>query len=45
MLWSRLVSLKIVGEVVGWNGHSPEVLENMRKHLKKLDSMGIGAIE
>ena len=37
--------LKIVGEVVGWNGHSPEALQNMREHLERLASMGIGAIE
>ena len=37
--------LKIIGEVVGWNGHAQEVLQNMKDHLKKLDSMGIGAIE
>ncbi len=37
--------LKIIGEVVDWNGHSPEVLQNMREPLQKLDHMGIGAIE
>ncbi len=37
--------LRIVGEVVGWNGHLPEVLKNMREHLEQLDRMGIGAIE
>ncbi|NBH32604.1 NAD(+)--rifampin ADP-ribosyltransferase [Clostridiaceae bacterium] len=37
--------LKIVGEVVGWNGHSPEVLQNMRDNLERLNRMGIGAIE
>lgn len=37
--------LKIVGEVVGWNGHSPEVLQNMRENLERLERMGIGAIE
>ena len=37
--------LRIVGEVVGWTGHSPEVLQNMREHLERLDRMGIGAIE
>lgn len=37
--------LKIIGEVVDWNGHSSEVLQNMREPLQKLDHMGIGAIE
>ncbi|MCI8418299.1 MAG: NAD(+)--rifampin ADP-ribosyltransferase [Lachnospiraceae bacterium] len=37
--------LKIVGEVVGWKGHSPEVLQNMRDNLERLKHMGIGAIE
>lgn len=37
--------LRIVGEVVGWNGHSPEVLQNMRENLEKLRRMGIEAIE
>ena len=37
--------LKIVGEVVGWQGHAPEVLQEMREHLKKLDKLGIKAIE
>lgn len=37
--------LKIVGEVVGWNGHSPEVLQNMRRNLERLERMGVEAIE
>ena len=37
--------LKIVGEVVGWKGHSPEVLQNMKEHLERLNRMGIGAVE
>ncbi len=37
--------LRIVGEVVGWTGHSPEVLQNMRENLECLDRMGIRAIE
>lgn len=36
--------LKIVGEVMDWEGHSPEVLQNMRDHLKKLKQQGIEAI-
>jgi len=37
--------LKIVGEVVGWKGHSPDALQNMKENLEKLSSMGTGAIE
>ncbi|MCI9282159.1 MAG: hypothetical protein HFG56_02585 [Lachnospiraceae bacterium] len=27
--------LKIVGEGIDWNGHSPEILQNMREHLEE----------
>ena len=37
--------LRIVGEVMGWKGHSPEVLQNMMEHLEQLSRMGIGEIE
>ncbi len=37
--------LRIVAEAIGWKGHSPEVLQNMLEHLKKLDELGIRAIE
>ncbi len=37
--------LKVVGEVVGWKGHSPETLKDMLYNLKKLEEMGIKAIE
>ena len=37
--------LRIVGEVMGWKGHSPEVLQNMKEHLEQLSRMGIGEIE
>ncbi len=37
--------LKIVAEAMGWKGHSPEVLQGMRNHLKQLDEMGIKAVE
>lgn len=36
---------KIVAEAVGWIGHSPEVLQGMRDHLKRLDEMGIKATD
>lgn len=37
--------LKIVAEVVKWNGHSPDALQNMQDNLRKLNEMGIGVIE
>ncbi len=43
--YRTLSPLKIVGEVVGWNGHSPEALRNMRENIERLSSMGIGAVE
>lgn len=36
--------LRIVGEVLDWEGHSPEVLQNMLDNLKKLKELGIEAI-
>jgi rifampin ADP-ribosylating transferase len=35
----------VVGEVTNWQSHSPEQLETMKNHLKKLKEMGIEAIE
>lgn len=37
--------LKIVAEVIKWEGHSPETLNNMTKNLKKLSEKGIKAID
>jgi len=34
----------VVGEVLDWEGHSPEVLEQMRDHLGMLKQLGIEAI-
>jgi len=36
--------LRVAGEVVDWEGHSPEVLRAMRDHLEKLKQRGIEAI-
>lgn len=36
--------LRVVGEVVSWEGHSPEVLQNMKNHLAMLKELGIEAI-
>lgn len=38
-------SLRIVGEVTAWEGHSPERLEEMRRHLETLKQQGIEAIQ
>ena len=37
--------LRVVGEVTGWTGHSPEQLKTMHDHLAALDRLGIEAIE
>ncbi len=37
--------LKIVAEVTKWEGHSPELLNNMLENLKKLSEIGIKAID
>lgn len=37
--------LKVVGEVINWQGHSPEQLKAMREGLARLDEQGIEAIE
>lgn len=37
--------LKIVAEVVKWERHSPEMLNNMIANLKKLSENGIKAID
>lgn len=36
--------LRVVGEVLDWEGHSAEVLQKMRDHLEKLKELGIEAI-
>jgi Rifampin ADP-ribosyl transferase len=36
--------LRVVGEVVGWQGHSPEVLQEMRDHIEEAKRLGIEAI-
>ena len=37
--------LKIVAEVVKWEGHSPEALNVMNENLKKLSENGVKAID
>jgi hypothetical protein len=36
---------RVVGEVTQWTGHSPERLEEMHDHLKKLEQSGVELIE
>lgn len=36
--------LRIVGEVLDWQGHSPEALQKMRDYLDELKQLGIEAI-
>jgi len=36
--------LKVVGKVERWEGHSPDVLQNMLDHLAELKAQGIEAI-
>lgn len=37
-------SIRIIGEVIDWKGHSKEVIQNMLDHLAKLKEQGIEAI-
>lgn len=37
--------LRILGEVPGWVGHSPERLKEMHDHLENLKQRGVEAIE
>ncbi len=36
--------LRVVDEILDWQPHSPEVLQNMRNHLLELKRLGIEAI-
>ncbi|WP_291350219.1 hypothetical protein [Desulfosporosinus sp.] len=36
--------LRVIDEVLDWEGHSPEELKNIRDHLEKLKRLGIEAI-
>ena len=37
--------IRVVGEVLDWQGHSPEMLNAMKANLEKLKQQGIEAIE
>jgi rifampin ADP-ribosylating transferase len=36
--------LRVVGEVVGWAGHDPEVLQGMRDRIEEMQREGVEAI-
>jgi hypothetical protein len=36
--------VRVIDEVLDWQGHSPEVLQEMRNHLAELERLGIEAI-
>ncbi len=38
-------ALRVVGEVMDWQGHAPEQLQAMKDHLQRLKEQGIEAIE
>jgi hypothetical protein len=38
-------SLRVTGEIAGWQGHSPEQLKEMKDNLQRLKQLGIEAIE
>ncbi|MET4134820.1 NAD(+)--rifampin ADP-ribosyltransferase [Pseudarthrobacter sp. PvP090] len=37
--------LRVVDEILDWQPHSPELLQNMRNHLEDLKRLGIEAID
>jgi hypothetical protein len=43
--YRTLAPLRVVGEVLDWEPHSPEVLQHMRDHLAELERLGIEAID
>ena len=37
--------LRVIGEIMEWQGHTPEQLNAMKEHLARLKELGIEAIE
>lgn len=37
--------LRVTGEVMDWQGHSPEELKAMKEHIERLKQAGVEAIE
>ena len=38
-------SLRVMGEVIDWQEHSPEALKSMKGNLERLKQLGVEAIE
>lgn len=43
--YRTLHTLRVVGELTDWQGHTPEQLHTMKEHLKRLKELGIEAIQ
>lgn len=43
--YRSLSAFKVVGEIMEWQGHSPDKLKAMKDHLEQLKQQGIEAIE
>jgi rifampin ADP-ribosylating transferase len=37
--------VEVLGEVTGWTGHHPDVLQQMRDHVAQLAREGVEAID
>ena len=37
--------IRVIGEVIAWQGHSADELNNMKAHLERLRQLGVEAIE
>lgn len=37
--------LRVMGEVIDWQGHAPEVLQAMKDNLERLAALGVEAID
>jgi hypothetical protein len=37
--------LRVIGEVIEWQGHSAEELKNMKDHVERMRQLGVEAIE
>ncbi|MDD4968946.1 MAG: NAD(+)--rifampin ADP-ribosyltransferase [Paludibacter sp.] len=43
--YRSLYPLRVMGEITEWEGHSPELLKEMKDHIERLKQQGIEAIE
>ena len=37
--------VRVTGELTGWEGHAPDVLQAMKDHLEELEQLGIEAVD